>query len=287
LPSEKLPYANLGCGARYHPRWINLDIDPQGAEVQHADLSKGIPLPSESCKVVYNAAVLEHLRPPDVVALLAECKRVLMPGGILRIGVPDLERIVRLYLESLSGARQGTPGAEDDYDWILLELFDQIVRETSGGRMLQYLNQKPLPNEGFVLGRIGEEGREILEQLRSRPDSQTMPNSIVSSFKNAVVSTPSRMRTNLLRRLLGSDGARALAIGQFRLGGEVHQWMYDSFSLRRTLERAGFVNIRLHGPTSSDIPEWSTFHLDVTPEGRVNKPDLFFAEARKPEFALD
>jgi len=91
----------------------------------------------------------------------------------------------------------------------------------------------------------------------------------------------------MLRRLLGPDGIKALSIGQFRLAGEAHQWMYDAFSLRRTLETAGFVDIRLHDARSSDIPEWSTFHLDVTSDGRVIKPDLLFAEARKPELALD
>jgi hypothetical protein len=210
-----------------------------------------------------------------------------MPGGILRIGVPDLEKIVRLYLDTLSGAREGRPGAADDYDWILLELFDQIVRETSGGRMLEYLKQNPLPNEEFVLGRIGEEGREILQQLRVRQDEASRGNFAAPGFKSAFALTRSTIKTTLLRRLLGEDGVKALAIGEFRLRGEAHQWMYDSFSLRRTLERAGFVDIRLHDAHSSDIPEWSTFHLDVTAEGHVNKPDLFFAEARKPEPAFD
>ncbi len=281
--SEKLPYANLGCGARYHPDWINLDIDPRGPEVRKADLAHGIPLPSESCQVVYNAAVLEHLRPRDAAAFLAECKRVLRPGGILRIGVPDLEKIVRLYLEMLSAARAGESRAEDNYDWIIQELFDQLARESSGGQMLQYLKRDPLPNEDFILERIGEEGREILEHVRPKSAGEKDSAAAAARFPiRSLKSARARFKEILLRNLIGEDGLRALEVGRFRLGGEAHQWMYDAFSLKRTLEKAGFEGITLHDAWSSDIPDWSTFHLDVTPEGRVIKPDLFFAEARKP-----
>ena len=86
-------YVNLGCGARFHPEWTNIDLDPQGPGVIRHDLSKGIPLKDESCDAVYHAAVLEHIRRADVPAFLAECPRVQKPGGIIRIGVPDQERL--------------------------------------------------------------------------------------------------------------------------------------------------------------------------------------------------
>ena len=90
---EATQYLNLGCGSRYHPDWINIDIVPHGPEVIQHDLSRGIPLPDASCDVVYHTAVLEHMRRSDAAAFLAECYRVLKPGGIVRVGVPDLERI--------------------------------------------------------------------------------------------------------------------------------------------------------------------------------------------------
>ena len=54
-----------------------------------------------------------------------------------------------------------------DYEWILLEMYDQTVREKNGGMMRHYLEQNPLPNENFIYQRIGEEGREIIRALRS------------------------------------------------------------------------------------------------------------------------
>ncbi len=167
---EAPKYLNLGCGSRYHPDWINIDIATRGPEVIQHDLSRGIPLPDASCDVVYHAAVLEHLRRSDAAALLAECYRVLKPCGIVRVGVPDLEKICQLYLSRLAAALKGDEAAVHDYDWIMLELFDQIVREKGGGGMLDYLRQNPLPNETFVYERIGEEGRQLVKALR-RQDS--------------------------------------------------------------------------------------------------------------------
>jgi predicted SAM-dependent methyltransferase len=136
---EATTYLNLGCGCRYHPDWINIDIAPQRPEVIQNDLSHGIPLPDASCDVVYHAAVLEHLRRSDAEAFLAECYRVLKPEGIVRVGVPNLEKICQLYLSRLTAALIGEKTADHDYDWIMLELFDQIVREKGGGGMLVYL----------------------------------------------------------------------------------------------------------------------------------------------------
>jgi len=159
---------NLGCGSRYHPDWINIDIAPQCPEVIPYDISDGIPLPDNSCDVVYHSAVLEHLRRPDASVLLSECYRVLKFGGIVRIGVPDLEKICQIYLSRLENALKGDESAAHDYDWIMMELFDQSVREKSGGEMIAYLRENPLPNESFVFERIGAYGRHLFDELHRR-----------------------------------------------------------------------------------------------------------------------
>lgn len=74
----------------------------------------------------------------------------------------------------------------------------------------------------------------------------------------------------------------ALGIGRFRLDGEVHQWMYDRFSLARLLQEAGFIDPTICTASDSQIPDWSSFHLDTIPDGTIIKPDLLFIEARKP-----
>jgi predicted SAM-dependent methyltransferase len=279
-------YLNLGCGSRYHPAWINIDIVPQAPGIIQYDLTRGIPLPDTSCDVVYHAAVLEHMRRGDALPFLRECYRVLKPSGIIRVGVPDLEKLCRLYLEKLEAALSGDENAANDYDWIMLELYDQTVREQSGGEMLAYLRQNPLPNEKFVYTRIGEEGRQLVQALRKQDCSaQTYSyvsgSSLFFKLRNTMHTLLSATKQNILWYLLGAEGMRALEIGRFRLAGEVHHWMYDRYSLTRLLRMAGFRELVVLDATTSRIPEWNTFYLDTLPDGTVIKPDLFFIEGIK------
>lgn len=267
---------NLGCGDRYHPAWINIDVAPRSPAVTAHDLTTGIPLESASCDVVYHSAVLEHIRPADAPAFLRECRRVLRPGGIMRVAVPDLERISELYLEKLRQAVAGDLTAGNDRDWMVLELFDQAARERSGGEMLDYLQQATVPNEAFVLSRIGVEGRELLEQVRG---SRWQGHARASGRLTVSQRIRAAIKRRLLAKLVGPDAERVIAVGRFRLAGEAHQWMYDRYSLARLLVSAGFVDPIRQGPTTSRIAGWTSFNLDTLADGTVVKPDLFFMEA--------
>jgi predicted SAM-dependent methyltransferase len=54
----------------------------------------------DSCSVVYSCHVLEHFHKKVIVDVLKEWFRVLKPGGILRISVPDLEVLFKVYDET-------------------------------------------------------------------------------------------------------------------------------------------------------------------------------------------
>jgi len=280
--SEKPCYLNLGCGSRCHPDWINIDIVAQGPGIIRHDLSRGIPLCDDSCDVVYHAAVLEHLRRPDATAFMVECLRVLKPGGVLRVGVPDLEGICRLYLARLASALAGDAAAGHDYDWVMLELYDQVTREESGGGMVEFLRREPLPNEAFVIARIGEEGRTLLAALREqeRPRSFSLVAELHRVWRG-LRSLPATAGRLVAQGLMGAENRRAFAVGRLRLSGEVHQWMYDKFSLARLLKEAGFHEPRVCDAVTSRIPDWGKYHLDTLPDGRPIKPDLLFMEAIK------
>ena len=79
---------------------------------------------------------------------------------------------------------------------------------------------------------------------------------------------------------LGPRGASAVREGLFRDGGEVHEWMYDRFSLVRLLRRHGFTEVRPASAFESRIPRFEQFDLDVK-DGRVRKPDSLFVEGTK------
>ena len=243
---------NLGCGRSHHPDWVNVDVSSDAPDVLVHDLSTGIPFRDASFDVIYHSHLLEHLEPADAERFLSECLRVLAPGGILRVAVPDLEGIARSYLRCLEAAAAGDDEAVARHEWSVVELVDQMVRHVSGGRMLQWWRQEEVRAADYILERLGAEARDAIAAVRRHPVSPGEP-----------VRDP-------------------LAVGRFRLSGEVHQWMYDVLSLSRLLVRAGFDSVARQSAHASDIPGFGDYLLDVEADGAVRKPDSLFLEARKP-----
>src|SRR6266576_6947071 len=95
---------NLGCGTRFHPEWTNIDVGYVNPHVQIHDVRKGLPFLDDTFDVVYHSHLLEHLPRESALPFSQECYRVLKRGGIIRVAVPDLERIARLYLQTLAKA---------------------------------------------------------------------------------------------------------------------------------------------------------------------------------------
>lgn len=153
---------------------------------------------------------------------------------------------------------------------MILELYDQTVRDRPGGEMGRHLSQDPVPNEDFVLERIGLEGEKIIEAA-------------AEARQNPPETAPERPspRERAVRRLLGAEYG-LLELGRFRDDGEIHQWMYDRHSLAEALSEAGFAEARPVGATESRIPDWAGFGLDTEPDGSVYKPDSLFMEAVRP-----
>lgn len=154
----KLPFLNLGCGKTFDERWVNIYFVSASPHVIPCDLRKGIPLANQSVEVVYQSHILEHFKKDGAAALINECSRVLKPGGVIRIVVPDLEMIVRNYLLYLEKCLANDKQAPPRYDWMLLELYDQVVRRKTGGEMLDYLANAEYSDDTFVLERVGNEG---------------------------------------------------------------------------------------------------------------------------------
>jgi SAM-dependent methyltransferase len=278
-----MKYLNLGCGGRFHPDWENVDFSPVAPNVRAHDLRNGIPYPDGTFDVVYNSHVLEHFSKHAAPAFLRECYRVLSPGGVLRVAVPDLERIARLYLEALEKASLGIPKWQANYEWMLLELYDQAVRQCSGGSCGEYYSQDPIPNWDFIYERVGSEAEAGLDWVRaSQRTNQNEPVRLRSKLDYVLHNPTKFLRHKLAKFLLSEEDYQALQIGQFRMQGEVHQWMYDSYSLSRLLCASGFRNPQQRGPKESLIPNWTEFHLDTATDGSTHKPDSLWMEATRP-----
>ena len=89
----------VGCGTRrYGPEWIHNDIVYSDG-IDCIGYAHNLPIASESLDLVYASHVLEYYDWQAAEAIvLPEWKRILKPGGILRIAVPDFNALVEAYI---------------------------------------------------------------------------------------------------------------------------------------------------------------------------------------------
>lgn len=88
---------HLGCGDKYLPSFVNIDANPFRKIDLWLDLRNPLPFPDGAADGIYTQETLEHLYPNELGRLLRECRRVLKPGGFIRIGVPHLRHAVEAY----------------------------------------------------------------------------------------------------------------------------------------------------------------------------------------------
>ena len=162
LPIRRLPDGraalNLGCSDRIAAGWNNVDfswllrlgrhpllcallhrtgmlsdqrykrVRKLDAEMVVWDLRKGIPYADGAFDVVYHSHLLEHIDREDASVFLRECGRVLAPSGILRIVVPDLERLARRYIHALDEI--DAAGMRGVRTQALYDMIDQMIVRT-------------------------------------------------------------------------------------------------------------------------------------------------------------
>jgi SAM-dependent methyltransferase len=131
---DKMDRLNLGCGPNAPAGWLNVDGSWNAWLSNHAylrktlkaagvlstnnsgaqwnvrplvhDLTKPLPFKENSVAVIYGAHVLEHLYLADARRLLGECLRILRPGGVIRMVVPDLRFMATSYLQNKNGGNR-------------------------------------------------------------------------------------------------------------------------------------------------------------------------------------
>jgi SAM-dependent methyltransferase len=113
-------HVQYGCGFSVGAGWRNFDASPTlrleripglgrfikknahrfPLEVEYGDIVRGLPIDDAACDGVYASHVLEHLALDDLRIALARTHRILRPGGVFRLVVPDLEALTRAYIAS-------------------------------------------------------------------------------------------------------------------------------------------------------------------------------------------
>ncbi len=92
---------NIG-GGKGHPRldgWSIVDLR-EGADVRLDITSEPLPFADGSVDVIFTSHTLEHIPPQSLMFVLEEFARVLRPGGLLRIGVPDIRLATKAYINN-------------------------------------------------------------------------------------------------------------------------------------------------------------------------------------------
>ncbi len=131
LPRSLLRLLHPLLSASTHEREDFVNVLRNNTFVAH-NLKYGLPLPANSADFVFTSHVLHHLYKDQAQWLLQDIRRVLKPGGTLRVAVPDLEYIVGLYLDGRreeaieryffypSAARSELSTRHYQYDFVLL-----------------------------------------------------------------------------------------------------------------------------------------------------------------------
>lgn len=137
---------HLGSGPHAEPGWINVDkswmarvsrrplavralrrlgvLDERQARTQwprdivRRDLTGSLPWSTDSTRAIYSSHMVEHLERTEARQFLEECARVLKPGGVLRLALPNLETLVAHYLRA-KAAHQST-AADEFVDFLYL-----------------------------------------------------------------------------------------------------------------------------------------------------------------------
>lgn len=166
---------NLGCGHKVcvHPDVVNIDwsmylrlrnnklltlimpmllnnerlrrFEQLPSNIMAHDLSRGIPFPDNSVDVIFHSNMLEHLDREVASIFLAEAFRVLKPGGIHRIVVPDFEQDCAKYLTHIA-ACDADPQAQAQHDDYIARVLEQSVRREAAGTSLQAPLRRKIEN---------------------------------------------------------------------------------------------------------------------------------------------
>ncbi|MEA2291770.1 MAG: hypothetical protein QOF17_790 [Solirubrobacteraceae bacterium] len=193
------PKLHIGAFDVVHDGWLNTDVTPHMAiarvpglprllrragrlsderwasyragtfrRLHYLDLTQPLPYPDGAFEAALGSHVLEHLTPAEAETLLGELRRVVRPGGILRIAVPDLDDVIAAYdpadpdgfLDGLLQGRQRSTSRHRHW-W---QYNERSLRE-----LLERTGWTAIERRGHAEGRCPD-----VERIDTRPESLFM-----------------------------------------------------------------------------------------------------------------
>lgn len=265
---------NLACGAKVSRvgDWTNVDFRSPVDGVIEMNILDGLGFQDSSFDAVYCAQFIEHLTLNEGELVLANVARVMKPGGIIRLVTPDLEELSRTYLALLERVKVSPdPVTKGRYDWIRMEIFDQIVRDRSGGEMPLFLARSDEATRQYIIERLGHTAITFF----ALPEVGRQRHSLAKLLRK-FDQIPLKI-WNTITDIFATD---AIRVGRFRRSGEVHRYIHDFVTLRELLLRSGFHDVAQLDVHHSSIPNWNKYDLDVI-NGVADAPHSMFVEAKR------
>jgi ubiquinone/menaquinone biosynthesis C-methylase UbiE len=115
---------NLGCGNTKFPGFVNVDIRKEVFPDVLDDVKTLSTFEKNSADLIYACHVLEHFGRKEYLQVLKRWFDVLKPNGVLRLSVPDLEKVFELYnnkkysLKELMGFLYGGQNYKENFHYV-------------------------------------------------------------------------------------------------------------------------------------------------------------------------
>jgi hypothetical protein len=210
--------------------------------------------------------------------------------------MPDLYELCETYVQ-LRGR-----GEDEKALFVTILLLDQLVRKQPGGELGKTYDEiraiGDMEMVEFVHLRTGERLSDIepspvygCPQITNEGDggqaiSECPPprKDLDRSWRHILGATRGRLQRAYLNylMLLVPSAYRQQNISRAGVG-ELHQWVWDYWSMRSELERAGFTDVVRKSHLTSDIDDFPVCPLDADEDGRPRKgSQSMYIEAIRP-----
>lgn len=265
---------NLACGSKVSGvgRWTNVDFQSPVEGVIEMNILRGLSFAPGTFDAVYSAQFIEHLTLEEGERVLRNVAKVMKPGAVIRLVTPDLEELSRTYLANLETVKAApSKQAHRRYEWARLEIFDQIVRDQSGGETPAFLADSDDDTRQHIIGRLGHTATTFFWP----PVTETQRLTFAKVWRKL-----NRIPRRVWQMTLNGLATDTVRVGRFRRSGEVHRYLHDVYSLTSLLEQAGFHSVERVDAHRSSIANWDSYQLDVI-NGVVDGPVALYVEARR------
>jgi predicted SAM-dependent methyltransferase len=221
--------------------------------------------------MIYTSHFLEHIPVRIAEDVLRNCFEILGKKGLIRIVVPDLENICREYVKQIE------KGDFEKSRFLTIELLDQLVRQTSGGLLLEQYGLASHNEElrRYISRRNGHEFRFVKERTKTKSRTKRLlrnPTLMMLHAKKLYINS-------ILSFLPKNYRLQEISRAPF---GERHHWVYDFAFLKNQLEKVGFTSVTRVSAQFSNRSDFPCFPLDIDEIGRIRKgEESMFIEAFK------